>query len=121
MLSHSDHHGQSNVAYYTQDWRPANQLPPPPAAVTQDYHHHHPHGYHQSAAGYSFQAEPGYISRVNACTWPGFDMQMSGWEVLMNEAYTAGSGSVNRPARCWVYRVLNSSSWCHLKVINKTF
>ncbi|XP_078605851.1 nuclear receptor subfamily 5 group A member 2-like isoform X1 [Branchiostoma floridae x Branchiostoma japonicum] len=72
MLSHSDHHGQSNVAYYTQDWRPANQLPPPPAAVTQDYHHHHPHGYHQSAAGYSFQAEPGYISRVNACTWPGF-------------------------------------------------
>ncbi|XP_035683633.1 nuclear receptor subfamily 5 group A member 2-like isoform X2 [Branchiostoma floridae] len=76
MLSHSDHHGQSNVAYYTQDWHPANQLPPPPAAVTQDYHHHHPHGYHQSAAGYSFQAEPGYISRVNACTWPGFGVKM---------------------------------------------
>ncbi|CAH1272301.1 Hypp4822 [Branchiostoma lanceolatum] len=70
MLSHTDHHGQSNVAYYTQDWRP-NQLPPPPAA--QDYHHHHhPHSYHQSGAGYSFQTEPGYISRVNTCTWPGF-------------------------------------------------
>ncbi|KAI8518131.1 hypothetical protein Bbelb_041480 [Branchiostoma belcheri] len=28
--------------------------------------------HHGQSAGYSFQTEPGYISRVNACTWPGF-------------------------------------------------